>query len=252
MLRLPALRRLREAGWKKSATAARSSTSSSRACRCSIAHGRVTIWNDALERMLGCPRERALGRAARRRRAGAGAHRAAARDQGHAVGRQAANAGAHQAAGAGRRRAFSQVKVLPVAGGVDAAVARRHRADAAPSTSSSARRAAGAGGGRRQRRAVAVEPADAGVLRLGPLARDDRTAAARRASGRPEEWLDRVHADDIAGAQGDAEGAPRRADRRVPARAPHPPRGRHLPAVPVPRPGGQRRPRAGATASPAR
>ena len=25
-------------------------------------HGRVTLWNDALERILGCPRERALGR----------------------------------------------------------------------------------------------------------------------------------------------------------------------------------------------
>ena len=34
--------------------------------------GRVTLWNDALERMLHCSRDRALGQLAHRRRAGAG------------------------------------------------------------------------------------------------------------------------------------------------------------------------------------
>ena len=45
--------------------------------------GRVTLWNDALERMLHCSSDRALGHLAHRRRAGAGPHRTAASHQGH-------------------------------------------------------------------------------------------------------------------------------------------------------------------------
>ena len=44
-------------------------------------HGRVTLWNDALERILGCPRERALRQFTRGRGAGAGQDRTAASDR---------------------------------------------------------------------------------------------------------------------------------------------------------------------------
>ena len=108
-----------------------------------------------------------------------------------------------------------QVKVLPVADGVTLLwhdvterTQRRARAQAE-------RRAAGARGGRRQRRPVAVEPADAGVLRVGTLARDDRPAAARRDRRDPDEWLERVHPDDIADLNADARSASRRRDAEV-------------------------------------
>ena len=46
----------------KSIDAARSSNPWIRACPSSTAMALVTLWNDALERILDCPRERALGR----------------------------------------------------------------------------------------------------------------------------------------------------------------------------------------------
>ena len=61
-----------------------------------------------------------------------------------------------------------------------AAVARRHRAHPRGARAQAKRRAAGARGRRGERRAVGVEPADPGVLRLRPMARDDRPAGARR------------------------------------------------------------------------
>ena len=109
--------RLRKAGSKKSTAAARSSTLWIRACAVVDSNGRVTLWNDALERILGCARSAALGRVARQRGAGAGTDRAAASDRRrieesdraqHSVGPRAATAGAR----------ILQVKILPVAGGV--------------------------------------------------------------------------------------------------------------------------------------
>ena len=67
--------------------------------------------------------------------------------------------------------------------------------------------------------------------------------------GAPDEWLDRVHPDDARGAERARSKAHlARLDRGVPARAPHPARGRHLPAVPLPR----RRGRAAPGRKPAR
>ena len=184
--------------------------------------GRVTLWNDALERMLGCSRDRALGQAL---------------DLAvPALGRTELPKAIKDTLADGKRRVMAdigipsagglrtlQVKVLPVADGVTLlwhdVTERMHAEDELKQHG----RAAGARGRRGQRRAVAVEPADAGVLRLRPLARDDRAAAATPRSGRPDEWLDRVHPDDVARPQGGARSSPRGPHRRLPARAPHPP-----------------------------
>ena len=91
------------------------------------------------------------------------------------------------------RARILQVKILPVAGGVTLLwhdVTERTRAEHELKRSE-------------ERLALAAEGANdglwewdlrtAGVLRLGPVARDDRPAPPTPASGAPEDWLDRVH-----------------------------------------------------------
>ena len=159
---------------------ARSSTRSTRACPSSTATAVVTLWNDALERILGCPRERALGRPLAERGASARPDRAPASDQGCLDDPHAPDARASCGCLRRRARGFFEVKVLPVAGGVTLLwhdVTERTRAEQALKRSE-------------ERLALAAEGANdglwewdlrtPGVLRLRPLAGDARPARDRR------------------------------------------------------------------------
>ena len=158
-------------------------------------NGRVTLWNDALERILGCPRERALGRSL------VGAVPALGKTElPRAINdaltsrspRTLAHLGLPSAAGA----RILQVRILPVVGGVTLLwhdVTERTRAEHALKRSE-------------ERLALAAEGANDGLwewdLRSQEFYFSGRWKAmiglpAPAGIGRPEEWMDRVHADDI-------------------------------------------------------
>ena len=202
-------------------------------------NGRITLWNAALEEMVDCsrqPRARALTgwRAAR-----AEDQRAPARDRRgdrrstsqHATALWRA-VGRWREGAAGADRACRRQH--------DAALARRHRPEARGIRGQAKRRAARARGRRRQRRIVGVGSSEPGILRLGQMARDDGPARGR--GHRPSRGLDgsRPPGRDRA-AQGGARRLPLRQGRSLSVRAPAPPRGRHVPAVPLSRCRGARR-----------
>jgi diguanylate cyclase (GGDEF)-like protein/PAS domain S-box-containing protein len=158
-------------------------------------NGLVTLWNDALERILGCPRERALGRSI------VGAMPALGKtDLPRAIDdaltdrspRTLAHLGLPSAAGA----RILEVRVLPVAGGVTLLwhdVTERTRAEQVLKR-------------REERLALAAEGANDGLwewdLRSQEFYFSGRWKAmlglpASAGIGRPEEWMDRVHAEDI-------------------------------------------------------
>jgi diguanylate cyclase (GGDEF)-like protein/PAS domain S-box-containing protein len=160
-------------------------------------HGRVTLWNNALERIVGCPRERALGRSlvnALPALSGSELPRAiddAARDRSP---RTLTHLGLKSAAGT----RILQVKVLPVSGGVTLLwhdVTEQTRAEHALKRNE-------------ERLALAAEGANDALwecdLRTQEFYFSGRWRAmiglpATEATGRQEEWLDRVHPDDVDG-----------------------------------------------------
>jgi diguanylate cyclase (GGDEF)-like protein/PAS domain S-box-containing protein len=158
-------------------------------------NGRVTLWNDALEGMLSCPRERALGRSL------AGAVPALGKTElPRAIDdalinrspRTLEHLGLSSAAGA----RILQVRILPVVGGVTLLwrdVTERTRAEQSLKRSE-------------ERLALAAEGANDGLWELSLRSKEFYVSGRWRAMlglsapagiGRPEEWMDRVHADDI-------------------------------------------------------
>ena len=158
--------------------------------------GRVTLWNDALERILSCPRERALGRSVVAAVPVLGKTelpRAIDDALTNRSPRTLAALGLPSTAGA----QILQVRVLPVVGGVTLLwhdVTERTRAEHTLKRSE-------------ERLALAAEGANDGLwewdLRSKEVYFSGRWRAmiglpAHAGIGRPEEWMDRVHADDIA------------------------------------------------------
>jgi diguanylate cyclase (GGDEF)-like protein/PAS domain S-box-containing protein len=160
-------------------------------------NGRVTHWNDALERLLGCPRGRAQGRAI------ADAVPALSRTE---LPKAIRDALADRklrtldsiSVPSGKETRILQVKVLPVAGGVSLLwydITERTRAEHELKRTG-------------ERLELAAEGANDGLwqwnLRTDEFYVSGRWRAmiglpADGSTGRPEEWLGRVHADDIAG-----------------------------------------------------
>jgi diguanylate cyclase (GGDEF)-like protein/PAS domain S-box-containing protein len=158
--------------------------------------GRVTLWNDALERMLGCSAARALGHPltdavpALARTDLPGALKATAVDRTVRMLNDL-----RLPVGTGAR--IVQVKVLPVAGGVAVLwhdVTERTRVEQESRTSG-------------ERLALAAEGANDGLWQWNLQTQEFYVSGRWRAMiglpgegaiGRPGEWLDRVHADDIA------------------------------------------------------
>jgi diguanylate cyclase (GGDEF)-like protein/PAS domain S-box-containing protein len=159
-------------------------------------NGLVTLWSDALERILSCPRERALGRSL------VGAMPGLAQtDLPRAINdaltnrspRTLAHLGLASAAGA----RILHVSILPVVDGVTLLwhdVTERTRAEHALKRNE-------------ERLALAAEGANDGLWELDLRSKELFVSGRWRAMlglpapagiGRPEEWLDRVHADDIA------------------------------------------------------
>ena len=158
--------------------------------------GRVTLWNDALERILSCPRERALGRSVVAAVPVLGKTelpRAIDDALTNRSPRTLAALGLPSTAGA----RILQVRILPVVGGVTLLwhdVTERTRAEHTLKRSE-------------ERLALAAEGANDGLwewdLRSKEVYFSGRWRAmiglpAHAGIGRPEEWMDRVHADDIA------------------------------------------------------
>ena len=158
--------------------------------------GRVTLWNDALERMLHCPADRVVGRAL------ADAVPALSRSElpraiKETIADQRARTLNHLSLPAGGDTRIVQVKVVPVAGGVTLLwhdVTERARAE------HELRRSG-------ERLALAAEGANDGLwqwnLKTQEFYVSGRWRAmiglpAHAAIGGPGEWLDRVHTDDIA------------------------------------------------------
>ena len=158
--------------------------------------GLVTLWNDGLERMLGCPRERALGRSLARAMpvlAKTNLPRAITDALTDRSPQTLAHLGFPSAAGA----RVLQVRILPVVGGVTLLwhdVTERTQAEHALKRSE-------------ERFALAAEGANDGLWALDLRRKEFYISGRWRAMlglplpagiGRPEEWMDRVHADDIA------------------------------------------------------
>jgi len=158
--------------------------------------GRVTLWNDALEHILSCPRERALGRSVVAAVPVLGKTelpRAIDDALTNRSPRTLAALGLPSTAGA----RILQVRILPVVGGVTLLwhdVTERTRAEHTLKRSE-------------ERLALAAEGANDGLwewdLRSKEVYFSGRWRAmiglpAHAGIGRPEEWMDRVHADDIA------------------------------------------------------
>jgi diguanylate cyclase (GGDEF)-like protein/PAS domain S-box-containing protein len=159
-------------------------------------NGRVTLWNDALEHILGCSRDRALGRslvAAVPVLATTELQRAIDDALTNRNARTLAHLGLPSAAGA----RILQVKIIPVAGG---ATLLWHDVTEHTRAENALKRTA-------ERLALAAEGANDGLwewdLRTQEFYFSGRWRAmiglpASAGVGRPEEWLGRVHADDVA------------------------------------------------------
>ncbi|MGB7217458.1 MAG: EAL domain-containing protein [Vicinamibacterales bacterium] len=157
--------------------------------------GLVTLWNDGLERILDCPRQRALDRSL------VGAVPALAKtDLPRAINDALTNRSPRTLAQLGLPSAAGprilQVRILPVVGGVTLLwqdVTDRTRADQSLKRSE-------------ERLALAAEGASDGLWEWDLRSQEFYVSARWRALlglpapagvGRPEEWMDRVHADDI-------------------------------------------------------
>jgi diguanylate cyclase (GGDEF)-like protein/PAS domain S-box-containing protein len=166
-------------------------------------NGRVTLWNDALERLVGCPRERALGRSLN------GAVPALGKTElpraiNDALTSRSPRTLAHLALPSAAGARILQVKILPVVDGATLLwhdVTERTRAEHALKRS-------------QERLALAAEGANDGLWEWDLGKQEFHFSGRWRAMiglpapagvgrqeewgiGRPEEWIDRVHADDI-------------------------------------------------------
>jgi diguanylate cyclase (GGDEF)-like protein/PAS domain S-box-containing protein len=158
-------------------------------------NGRITLWSDALERILGCPRERALGRSL------VDAVPALSKTDLQRTIQEALTSGsartlAQLALPSAARARILQVRILPVVDGVTLLwldVTERTRAEHALKRSE-------------ERLVLAAEGAHDGLwewdLRTEEFYFSARWKAmiglsAPSGVGRPEEWTSRVHADDI-------------------------------------------------------
>ncbi len=158
--------------------------------------GRVTLWNDALERMLRCPSDRALGRPLMEA-VPALAHSELPRALRDTVSDRTARILNHLRLPAGTDTRIVQVKVLPVTGGVTLLwhdVTEHARAE------HELRRNG-------ERLALAAEGANDGLWQWNLQTQEFYVSGRWRAMiglpayaaiGAPGEWLDRVHADDLA------------------------------------------------------
>jgi diguanylate cyclase (GGDEF)-like protein/PAS domain S-box-containing protein len=157
--------------------------------------GRVTLWNDAVERILGCPREQAMGRSlvsAVPVLAKTELPRAINETLTSRSPRTLAHLGLPSTAGT----RFLQVRILPVVGGV---TLLWHDVTEHACTAQALKRS-------EERLALTAEGANDGLwdwdLRSQEVYFSGRWKAmiglpAVPGSGRPEEWFERVHADDI-------------------------------------------------------
>src|SRR6185503_7986423 len=157
--------------------------------------GRITFWNDALERILECPRERALGCSF------AGAVPLLAKTElpraiNDALNTRTAQTLANVALPAAAGPRILQVKVLPVVGG---ATVLWHDVTEHARTELALRRSA-------ERLSLAADGANDGLwewdLRSQEFYFSSRWKAmiglpASAGVGRPQDWIDRVHPDDV-------------------------------------------------------
>jgi diguanylate cyclase (GGDEF)-like protein/PAS domain S-box-containing protein len=158
-------------------------------------NGLVTLWNEALERILGCPREQALGRSL------VGAMPVLGKtDLPRAIDEALTNRSprtlAHLRLPSAAGRRLLEVRILPVVGGVTLLwhdVTDRTRAEHALKRSE-------------ERLVLAAEGANDGLWELDLRSKEFYVSGRWRAMlglraaagiGRPEEWMDRVHADDL-------------------------------------------------------
>jgi PAS domain S-box-containing protein len=158
-------------------------------------NGRITLWNDALERIMDCPRQRALGRSLASAVPALGKTdlpRAISQALTNRTPRTLAHLGLPREGGA----RVLQVKILPVVGGVTLVwqdVTDRTRAEHGLKRSE-------------ERLALAAEGATDGLWEWDLRSQEFYFSARWKAMmgltgpagiGRAEEWTDRVHADDI-------------------------------------------------------
>jgi diguanylate cyclase (GGDEF)-like protein/PAS domain S-box-containing protein len=159
-------------------------------------NGRITLWNDAVERILGCPRDRALGRSL------VGAMPVLGRTDlpraiNDAVTDRSPRALAQLGLPADAGARILEVRILPVVDGVTLLwrdVTDRTRAEHALKRSE-------------ERLALAAEGANDGLWELNVRSKELYVSGRWRAMlglsasagiGRSDEWMDRVHGDDIA------------------------------------------------------
>ena len=158
-------------------------------------NGRVTLWNDALERILDCPRERALDRSLVDAMPVLGkTHLPRAINDALTNRSPRTLADLRLPSAAGAR--ILQVRILPVVGGVTLLwddVTERTHADQLLKRNE-------------ERLALAAEGANDGLWEWDLRSKEFYFSGRWRAMiglpapagiGRPEEWMDRVHADDI-------------------------------------------------------
>ena len=143
--------------------------------------GRVTLWNDALERIAGVSRQKALGDSL----VGAVpilANTELPRAVTETLKDRTPRMIAHLPTGACCGRARSACQGTSGFGGLDAPVARHHRTNTGRTRVEAQRRAARARGRGRKRRMVGVGPSHEGVLLLGAVAGDPWRRPEKRVS----------------------------------------------------------------------
>ncbi|MGH9308171.1 MAG: PAS domain S-box protein, partial [Vicinamibacterales bacterium] len=159
-------------------------------------NGSVTLWNDALEHMLGCSRDRALGRRLDEAVPALGRTELPRTIRETLADRQPRTLAQVSLTCASQLRIL-QVKVLPVTGGVSLLwhdVTERTRAEQELKLTG-------------ERLTLAAEGANDGLWQWNLRTQEFYVSGRWRAMigqapeagvGRPEEWLERVHADDVA------------------------------------------------------
>ncbi len=158
-------------------------------------NGLVTLWNDALERIVGCSSERALGRSLVSVLPALG-DTALPRAIGDAMKDRSPRTLSHLGFSSGAGARILQVKVVPVTDGV---TVLWHDVTERTRTEHTLRRS-------EERLALAAEGANDGLWELDLRTQECYFSARWRAMigvaapggiGRPEEWIDRVHPDDV-------------------------------------------------------
>jgi diguanylate cyclase (GGDEF)-like protein/PAS domain S-box-containing protein len=159
------------------------------------ANGRVTLWNDALERLLGCSRERAVGHALERAVPALARSELTRAIEATLADRTARTIAQVRLAPAADAR-IMQVKILPVAGG---ATLLWHDVTERTQAEHELKRTG-------ERLELAAEGANDGLWQWNLRTQEFYVSGRWRemmglppqaGSGRPEEWLGRVHPDDV-------------------------------------------------------